>query len=175
MGAQVVAAEYFEDGSTDFRAQLEKIRDAVPDALFAVGSVEELLQILPQSRFFDLHVQLLGGSQWNSEKLLRLARDELEGALFAADSHHGATPEIEAVLREKLATAGAAEASPVSVAGYYGMRSVLAAVEDGATSREDVRAYLETRLRGDAEQRMARAAVVPLVRVRDGKVEPFTR
>jgi branched-chain amino acid transport system substrate-binding protein len=175
MGAQVVAAEYFEDGSTDFRAQLEKIRDAVPDALFAVGSVEELLQILPQSRFFDLHVQLLGGSQWNSEKLLRLARDELEGALFAADSHHGATPEIEAVLREKLATAGAAEASPVSVAGYYGMRSVLAAVEDGATSREDVRAYLETRLRGDAEQRMARAAVVPLVRVRDGKVESFTR
>ena len=173
MGKQVVAAEYFEEGSTDFRTQLEKIRDAVPDALFAVGSVEEMLQILPQSRFFDLHVQLLGTSQWNSEKLLRLARDEMEGALFAADSHLGSTPEIEATLREKLATAGAAEASPVSVAGYYGMRAVLAAMAEGATSREDVRGHLDRTLRGDANARMTRAATVPLVRVRAGRLEPF--
>ncbi|HEU4365026.1 MAG TPA: penicillin-binding protein activator, partial [Candidatus Krumholzibacteria bacterium] len=175
MGGQVVAAEYFEDGATDFRAQLEKIRDAVPDALFAVGSVEEMLQILPQSRFFDLHVQLLGVSEWNSEKLLRLARDEMEGAIFAADSHHGTTPELEAKLTEKLATAGATAASPVSVAGYYGMRAVLAALEGGASSREDVRANLERALRGDAKQRMARASTVPLVRVREGRPEPFVR
>ncbi|MDH4036677.1 MAG: ABC transporter substrate-binding protein [Candidatus Krumholzibacteria bacterium] len=175
MGRQVVAAEYFEDGSTDFRAQLERIREAVPDALFAVGSVEELLQILPQSRFFDLHVQMLGISQWNSDKLLRLGRDEMEGALFAADSHYGSTPEIEAMLKAKLATAGAAEASPVSVAGYYGMRAVLAAVADGATSREDVRAMLDGALRGDAATRMERARIVPLVRVRNGRVEPFAR
>jgi branched-chain amino acid transport system substrate-binding protein len=173
MGKQVVAAEYFEEGSTDFRVQLEKIRDAVPDALFAVGSVEEMLQILPQSRFFDLHVQLLGISQWNSEKLLRLARDEMEGALFAADSHLGSTPAIEATLRQKLATAGAAEASPVSLAGYYGMRAVLSAMEEGAASREDVRVHLHRTLRGGADARMTRAATVPLVRVRAGRLEPF--
>jgi branched-chain amino acid transport system substrate-binding protein len=175
MGKQVVAAEYFEDGATDFREQLERIREAVPDALFAVGSVEELLQILPQSRFFDLHVQLLGTSQWNSDKLLRLARDELEGALFASDSHYGATPETGAMLKEKLATAGAAEASPVSVAGYYGMRAVLATLAGGATSREDVRGGLDAALRGDASTRMERAHEVPLVRVRGGRVEPFAR
>jgi len=173
MGKQVVAAEYYEDGSTDFRGQLEKIRDAVPDALFAVGSVEELLQILPQSRFFDLHVQMLGTSQWNSDKLLRLARDEMEGALFAADSHSGSTPETEAMLRQKLATAGAAEASPVSIAGYYGTRAVLMAVAEGASSREDVRRQLDSTLRGGTEQRVARAVTVPLVRVRGGRVEPF--
>jgi hypothetical protein len=112
---------------------------------------------------------------WNSEKLLRLARDEMEGALFAADSHDGATPEIEAKLRERLATAGAAEASPVSVAGYYGMRAVLVALQDGASSREDMRVRLDAELRGDASQRMQRAVVVPLVRVRSGRVEPFSR
>lgn len=175
MGQEVVSIQYFEDGATDFRAQLEPIRDAVPDALFAVGSVEELLQILPQTRFFDLHVQMLGISEWNSEKLLRLARDELEGAVFAGDSHQGATPETQSMLRAKLATAGATEASPVSVAGYYGMKSVLGAVADGASSREDVRVFLTRELRGDAEHRMATAATVPLVRVRDGKVEPFRR
>jgi branched-chain amino acid transport system substrate-binding protein len=175
MGREVVAAEYYDDGATDFRAQLERIRDAVPDALFAVGSVEELLQILPQSRFFDLHIQVLGTSEWNSEKLLRLARDELEGALFAADSHQGASPETDAMLKQKLSTAGAEEASPVSVAGYYGMRAVLDAIADGSSSREDVRVFLDTHLRGDAEQRMARADAVPLVRVQGGKAIAFAR
>jgi branched-chain amino acid transport system substrate-binding protein len=174
LGKQVIAAEYFEDGATDFKAQLERIRDAVPDALFAVGTVEELLQILPQARFYDLHVQLLGVGQWNSDKLLRLARAELEGAVFPTDSHIGSTPEINAMLNQKLAPAAGADASPVSIAGYYGMRVVMAALEDGASSRDDVRAYLDKMLRGDAEQRMARAAAVPLVRVVDGKVQPFT-
>lgn len=173
LGKQVVAAEYFEDGSTDFKAQLGRIRDAAPDALFTIGTVDELLQILPQARFYDLHVQLLGVDQWNSDKLLRLARDEMEGALFPADSHIGATPEIDATLQQKLAPAPGAEASPVSVAGYYGMHAVIAAIEDGASSREDVRTYLDKLLRGDADERMAHAAAVPLLRVVDGKVVPF--
>ena len=71
LGAQVVVQEQFAEGATDFKTQLEVIRDAAPDALFAIGSVEELLQILPQTKFFDLQVQLLGTSQWNSEKLVR--------------------------------------------------------------------------------------------------------
>ena len=91
LGRQVVAIEYFEDGATDFRPQLERIRAAVPDALFAVGSVEELLQMLPQAKFHDVQVQMFGMSQWNSDKLMRLARDELEGAMFPAESHYGSS------------------------------------------------------------------------------------
>jgi hypothetical protein len=133
------------------------------------------MQILPQTKFFDLQVQLLGLSQWNSDKLLRLAREELEGAIFPAESHYGATPEGERALRAKIIATGATDASPVAIAGYYGMRAVLEAVSAGAGSREDVRAHLEKRLRGDAASRRERAAAVPLVRVRDGVLEPFSR
>ena len=175
LGRQVVAIEYFGEGSTDFKAQLEKIREATPDALFAAGSVEELLQILPQTRFFDLQVQLLGLSQWNSEKLLRLARDELEGALFPAETHYGQTAENERALREKILAAGGTDLSPVALAGYYGTRVVLEAMGEGASSREDLRVRLDRKLRGDAQARRERAAAVPLVRVRSGVVEPFAR
>jgi branched-chain amino acid transport system substrate-binding protein len=175
LGHQVIAVEYFNEGAADFRPQFEKIRDATPDALFAAGSVDELLQILPQTKFFDLQVQLLGLSQWNSEKLLRLARDELEGAIFPAETHYGATPENERALREKIMEAGATDVSPVAVAGYYGTRVILDAMGAGAASRDDVRAYLEKRLRGDAAARRERAATVPLVRVRGGVLEAFTR
>ncbi|HXV15062.1 MAG TPA: ABC transporter substrate-binding protein [Candidatus Krumholzibacteria bacterium] len=173
LGRQVVAIEYFEDGATDFRPQLERIREAAPDALFAVGSVEELLQMLPQAKFHDVQVQMLGLSQWNSDKLMRLARAELEGAVFPAESHYGSTRKDLADAVAKLATPNTTDASPVSIAGYYGTRAVLQAIGEGAASREDVRAYLEKHLRGDAETRAARAAAVPLVRVRAGRVEPF--
>lgn len=173
LGREVVATEYFEEGATDFKAQLERVREAVPDALFAVGSVEELLQMLPQAKYHDVQVQWLGLSQWNSDKLMRLSRDELEGAVFPAEAHYGSSRAEDVALAKKLATPNTTDASPVSIAGYYGTRAVLEAIGDGAGSRTDVRAYLDQHLRGNAATRAARAAAVPLVRVRGGRVEPF--
>jgi branched-chain amino acid transport system substrate-binding protein len=175
LGAQVVAHEHFADGATDFKVQLEKVRAVTPDALFAIGSVEELLQILPQTKFFDLQVQLLGTSQWNSDRLIRLARDELEGAVFPAETHYGSTDARDRALRERLMSAGATDVSPVAVAAYYGTRVVLDAIGSGASSRDDVRRYLESKLKGDAATRRERASTLPLVRVRNGSVEPYNR
>jgi ABC-type branched-subunit amino acid transport system substrate-binding protein len=175
LGGQVAAHEHFAEGAMDFKAQLEKIRDVTPDAFFAIGSVEELLQILPQTKFFDLQAQLLGTSQWNSDKLLRLARDELEGAVFPAEAHYGSTPERDRALRERLMAAGSTDVSPVAVAAYYGMRAVLDGIGTGASSREDVRRHLDSKLRGDAATRRDRADTLPLVRVQNGALQPFAR
>jgi ABC-type branched-subunit amino acid transport system substrate-binding protein len=175
LGGQVTADQQFAEGATDFKDQLQKIRDAAPDALFAIGSVEELLQILPQTKFFDLQAQLLGTSQWNSDKLLRLARNELEGAIFPAEAHYGSTPDRDQALRARIMSAGATDVNPVAVAAYYGTRVVLEAVGSGAASRDDVRNYLEAHLRGDATARRARADALSLVRVHDGAVEVFNR
>ena len=174
LGGQVTARERFAEGATDFKEQLQRIRDAAPDAVFAIGSVEELLQILPQTKFFDLQAQLFGTSLWNSDKLLRLTRDELEGAIFPAESQYGATAASDKALRDRIVGAGATDVSPVAAAAYYGTRAVLEAVASGATSREDVRTYLDAHLRGDAETRRARAAALPLVRVHNGALEPYS-
>jgi len=175
LGGQVTADEHFAEGATDFKEPLQKIRDAAPDGLFAIGSVEELLQILPQTKAFDLQAQLLGTSQWNSDKLLRLARDELEGAIFPAEAHYGSTPERDKALRDRIMTSGASDVSPVAVAAYYGTRAVLDAMTSGASSRDDVRDFLDSHLRGDATARRARADTLPLVRVHAGAIEPYTR
>jgi branched-chain amino acid transport system substrate-binding protein len=175
LGGQVIADEQFAEGASDFKEQLQKIRDAAPDALFAIGSVDELLQILPQTKSFDLQVQLLGTSQWNSDKLLRLSRDELEGAVFPAEAHYGSTPERDKAVRNRIMTGGATDVNPVALAAYYGTRAVLEAVASGAASRDDVRGYLEAHLHGDATARRARADALPLVRVHDGVIEPFSR
>ncbi len=175
LGGQVTADEHFAEGATDFKDQLQKIHDAAPDGLFAIGSVEELLQILPQTRSFDLQVQLLGTSQWNSDKLLRLSRAELEGAIFPAEAHYGSTPQRDKAMHDRIMTAGATDVNPVAVAAYYGTRAVLDAIASGAASRDDIRTFLDAHLRGDATARRARADALPLVRVHDGAVVPYAR
>jgi len=173
LGADVVEAVYYEEGATDFREQLEKVREAAPDAIFIPGSVEELLNLLPQVKFYDLQVQLLGLSNWNSDNLLRLYKGELEGSLFPQETYHGKDPEAYQQLKINLEEKESSEINPVTVAGYFGMRLLLDSFESGASDREGVRAYLDSQLNQGAEQRMAEAAALTILIVRAGKIREF--
>jgi branched-chain amino acid transport system substrate-binding protein len=175
LGAEVVALEYYEEGATDFRAQLEAVREAAPDALFAPGDIDELLLLIPQVKFYDLQVQLLGLSNWNSEKLLRLSRGELEGALFPREVYRGKDPAAYTRFQEAMTKRGVSDINPVTEAGYFGMRLMLEAIDQGASSRDEVRAFLDGELRQGAEGRMAEAGALPLQRVRHGRVIDFAR
>lgn len=173
LGADVVASEYYEEGATDFRAQLEPVREAAPDAIFAPGTIDDLLLLIPQVKFYDLQVQLLGLSNWNSEKLLRLSGEELEGALFPREAYRGKDPAAFVKFREAMTQKGIAEINPISEAGYFGLRLMLEAIDSGASSRDEVRAFLDHELKQDAAGRMAEAQALPLLRVRGGRVMDF--
>jgi branched-chain amino acid transport system substrate-binding protein len=174
LGAEVVAAVYYEEGATDFREQLEAVREAAPDAIFIPGSVEELLNLLPQVKFYDLQVQLLGLSNWNNDNLLRLYKGELEGSLFPQETYHGKDPEAYQRLRTALEEKESGEVSPITVAGYFGMRLMLESIASGASDRDSVRAYLDGELNQGAEERLAEASALTILTVRAGKVREFT-
>jgi len=173
LGAEVVAMQYYETGATDFREQLEAVREAAPEAIFAPGSVEELLLLIPQVKFYDLQTQLLGLSNWSSDKLLRLSGDELEGAIFPVEAYRGKDPTAYARFKEAMTRRGVPEISPISEAGYFGMRLMLQALDAGASSREDVRGFLDGELRQGATGRMAEAKALSFSRVRGGRVVEF--
>jgi len=173
LGGRLVAVEYYEERATDFREQLEPVREAAPEAIFASGSVDELLLLLPQIKFYDLQVQLLGLSNWNTDKLLRLSRDALEGALFPSETYRGTSPAAYVRFDEAMREKGVAEINPITEAGYFGMRLMLQALDEGASSREDVSAFLTTKLRQGASGRMAEAGALSLQRVRGGRVVDF--
>jgi hypothetical protein len=129
--------------------------------------------MLPQIKFYDLQVQLFGLSNWNSEKLLRLSRDELEGALFPREAYHGTDKAVYESLKTKLEESGVTEVSPVTVSGYFGTRLILEALGDGASSREDVQTFLDARLRGTANDRLREANALSILVVRRGRVREF--
>jgi branched-chain amino acid transport system substrate-binding protein len=173
LGGEIVVSAYYEEGATDFREQLEAVWDAAPEAIFVPASVEELLTLLPQVKFYDLQVQLLGLSNWNSEKLLRLYSGELEGALFPLETYHGKDPDAYRRFKQALEGKGTVDVSPITVAGYFGMRLLLDAIAAGASNRDEIRTFLDDELHRDAEGRFLEARTLSILTVRSGKTVEF--
>ena len=174
LGGSVVSMQFFEPQSTDFKEQIESIVASSPEALFIPASSDELINILPQIRFYDLHARLLGLSDWNTDKLIRLSSNSIEGALFPLETYHGkdaaAYEQFLSLHREKVGE----DVNPLTIAGYFGMRTVLKAIERGMADREEVREFLSEELYGDAERRRGEAAALTILTVHNGTVTEFT-
>ncbi len=107
-GASVVAVQSYPAEQTDFRYQVRLLRGLNPNmpdddgdevahggsdetktpapfqALFLPDYADRISLIVPQLAFYGLErVQLLGTNGWNDAELPRLARQSIEGAVFA--------------------------------------------------------------------------------------------
>lgn len=85
-GGIICVADYYEEGSTDFRKNIDKIKTAAPEALFIPSGQDDLVLILPQLSFYEFGVQLLGLSNWDSDDLIQIAGKDMNGALFPAET-----------------------------------------------------------------------------------------
>jgi len=173
LGGEIVSTEYYEDGSTDFKEQLDLIREAAPQALFIPGTTEDLILILPQINFYDMHAQLLGLSNWNSERLIRLSEQSIEGALFPLDVYHGKDKDAYDDLVAAYEKRFGGELGAATVAGYFGTRLILQGIDEGAADRSQMGDFLHSRLDRNAEARMAEADALSIMTVRSGKIERY--
>ena len=81
LGGKIVASEAYEQGSTDFRTQLIKIKNANPDAIFLVG-YREVPQILIQAKELKLRGRFLGTGLLEDPNVIKVAKDAAEGLFF---------------------------------------------------------------------------------------------
>lgn len=82
-GGRIVAFETYTTGETDFRAPLERIRDARPEVLFLPNYNEDVPAQARQARDLGLDATLLGGDSWSLIPSAQLPL--LDGAFFG---HH---------------------------------------------------------------------------------------
>lgn len=86
LGGAVVAEQFFQEGDTDFKAQLTTLASAKPDAVLVPGYYSEVGTIARQAREVGLKAPLLGGDGWDSPKLVPGAGGPggaLEGCFFS--------------------------------------------------------------------------------------------
>jgi len=82
-GGEVVAEQKFSEGDKDFRAQLTAAKAAGADAIFVPGYYTEAALVVKQARDLGMQMPFFGGDGWESEKLLEIGGDALNGCYYS--------------------------------------------------------------------------------------------
>ena len=102
-GGTIVTSLDYSEGDSDFRAQLTAVKTLEPDALFVPGYYGDVAQIAAQSRDLGIRTPLIGGSGWDSPKLIEIGGAALEGSWFASGMR-SASPRFVDSFRKRFGT-----------------------------------------------------------------------
>lgn len=81
LGGKIVAEQSFSGGDREFLAQLTAIQNTSPDSLVILGYYTDCAIILRQAKSLG-KIAIFGSDGWDSQDLVRIARDAAEGAIF---------------------------------------------------------------------------------------------
>lgn len=105
LGGTIVTEQAYSAGDQDFRAQLTAIKARKPEAIFLPGYYTEAGLIARQARELGLKQPILGGDGWESDQLLKIGGDAMNGDYysnhFAADNPD---PRLQSFLQKYRAT-----------------------------------------------------------------------
>ncbi|HSZ59150.1 MAG TPA: ABC transporter substrate-binding protein [Tepidisphaeraceae bacterium] len=132
---------YTEKSDVDFSSQLTKIRDTNPEAIIVTGYYSEAGQIAKQARQLGIKVPLVGGDGWDSDELLKIGGDALNGCYFA---NHYAPDEDRPAVKEFVAAFKAKYNGEVpdamAILGYDAMKLMVDAIKRaGSTEGPKIR------------------------------------
>lgn len=96
-GGQIVSELDFNGGDKDFKGQLTAIKNAAPDAVFIPGYYTDVALIAIQAKQLGLTVPLIGGDGWESDTLVKIGGDAVEGHYFSTHyASDAASPKVTA-------------------------------------------------------------------------------
>jgi branched-chain amino acid transport system substrate-binding protein len=93
-GGTIVAELDYNGGDKDFKAQLTSIKAAAPDGVFIPGYYTDVALICIQARQIGLNVPLFGGDGWESEDLLKIGKEAVDGNYFSTHYHPDVGTEV---------------------------------------------------------------------------------
>ncbi len=82
-GHEIAVELDFNGGDKDFKAQLTAIKGANPDAVFAPCYYTDAALICIQARQLGLNVPFFGGDGWESDLLVKIGGESVEGHYFS--------------------------------------------------------------------------------------------
>lgn len=86
-GGTIVGMESFEQGSTDMRSQLVKIRSLNPDGIYLLGHVTESGYVLKQAKELGIRSRFIGHLALEGPDLFKIAGDAANGVIYTATGY----------------------------------------------------------------------------------------
>jgi branched-chain amino acid transport system substrate-binding protein len=144
LGAEVVADESYSTDDIDFKAQLTKIRNTNPDAVYVPGYYTEVALIARQAKELGLTAPLLGGDGWDSEQFFKIGGDAVNGNYFT--NHYSPDedrPAVKQFVDAYKAKYNGKMPDAMAILGYDAMNIMAAAItQAGNTKGKDIRDQL---------------------------------
>lgn len=84
LGGNILAEESFEEGSSDFRSQLTKIKTLKVEAIYMPGYAKEMGLILRQAKEFGIKVQFFSSIDFENSKVKEIAGGTADGVIYTA-------------------------------------------------------------------------------------------
>lgn len=108
-GGRVVAFETFKAGDKDFSAQLDRIKNAVPDILFLPSYYTDVAAQVKQARAKGIRATFLGSDAWSTPDLIKMCGPDCEGSYlcnhYSADSPDPLTRKFVKAYRNEYGSA----------------------------------------------------------------------
>ena len=82
-GGAISSELSYNGGDKDFKGQLTTIKGSAPDAVFIPGYYNDVALIAIQAKESAIAVPLFGGDGWESENLIEVGKDAVEGHYFS--------------------------------------------------------------------------------------------
>ena len=113
------------------------------DGVLIAGASDDVILIAPQIALKRIETQLLGGSQWNSQDIIRMSGNYVEGALFVSGYFEDlGSPAINRFVRSFRRKFGRSP-STAAAFGYDAMSLVLKELIIGHRTRENLKNTLQ--------------------------------
>ncbi len=154
LGGETLISIGYESGKTDFRYEIDILKEYLPDTtdtmdtvdvIFIPAYVDDVIMIATQLRFYEVDLPLLGANGWKSDRLLALAREYVEGAIFTAFDLNADSAQISREFTRKYKDRYAEDPMRQSAQGFDAGRLVTEAVSSGMDNPYLLRDYLNSR------------------------------
>jgi branched-chain amino acid transport system substrate-binding protein len=143
LGGEIVAVEGHDQGATDFRAQLTKLRDSKPDAIYLASFTKESALILKQASEMRIKAQWLSYAPFQGQDILTIAGKAAEGVIYTSPAFDpNSTDEKMREFQNKYEASYSVKSELYAATFYDGIKLIAEAIKKGGYSSEGIRKSL---------------------------------
>ena len=144
LGGEIVAEEGHDQGATDFRAQLTKIRDSKPDAIYLASFTKESALILKQASEMRIKTQWLSYAPFQGQDIITIAGNAAEGIIYTSPAFDpNSTDEKMKEFQNKYESKYGVESELYAATFYDGIKLIAEAIKNGGYNSEGIRKALQ--------------------------------
>lgn len=142
MGGKILTSEQFQQGATDLRSQLERIRRSNPHGIYMPGYPPEMAILLRESKELGINARFLSVQAFDDPQILQLAKGATEGVIFSVPEPPDTTNSIVNNFTMHYRTMFGKEPGVCSNTGYDALRILVWAINQGGYSGPEVQKQL---------------------------------